>query len=365
MNSAVIEIQDERSGTALDESKLNHFVQKILGEMGAATSAALVIMGDKLGLYRALAGSEGLTPWELSEQTSTNERYVREWLSAQAAADYVSYSPETGRFYLRPEQAEVFANPESPAALAGGFYSVGALFVDEPKVSEAFRTGQGVPWGEHSDCLFCGTEKFFRPGYAAHLTNEWIPALPGVREKLEAGARVADVGCGHGASTIIMAKAFPNSTFFGFDVHEPSIVRARQLAGEEGLSNVSFAAVPGKSIPDGDYDLIAFFDCVHDMGDPVGALKQARRKLKEDGCLLIVEPFAHDDLEDNFNPVGRLYFGFSTMVCTPASLSQEVGLGLGAQAGPKRLRQVIHAGGFSQVRVAMETPFNLIIEARP
>ena len=364
MENALIDTTENRTA-AVDESALNQFVGRVLSDMGAATSAVLVIMGDKLGLYRALAGSDGLNSEELAQRTGTRERYVREWLSAQGAAGYISYDKESGRFSMTPEQVEVFANPDSPAAMAGGFYSVGALFVDEPKVSAAFQSGKGVAWSDHSDCLFCGTEKFFRPGYAAHLTNEWIPSLTGVEAKLKKGARVADVGCGHGASTIIMAKAFPKSTFAGFDVHPPSIARAREWAAEEQLGNISFEAVPGKSIPGEDYDLIAFFDCLHDMGDPVGALKQARRKLAEDGTVLIVEPLAKDELQENFNPVGRLYFGFSTMVCTPASLSQEVGLGLGAQAGPKRLREVIQAGGFSRVRVAMETPFNLIIEARP
>lgn len=356
---------DSKRAGEINPDKLNAFLHKMVGEMGAAANAALVVMGDKLGLYRALAGGGGMTSAELAGKTGTHERYIREWLSAQAASGYVSYDAAGQRFFMTPEQAAVFADPESPAAMAGGFYSVASLFVDEPRVTEAFRTGRGLGWGEHSDCLFCGTEKFFRPGYAAHLVNEWIPSLDGVKEKLERGARVADVGCGHGSSTMIMAKAFPKSAFVGLDAHGPSIERARALAAEERLGNAQFETAAAKEFAGPAYDLIAYFDCLHDMGDPAGALAHARGMLKPDGTILVVEPFAKDELEENLNPVGRLYFAFSAMICTPASLSQEVGLGLGAQAGPKRLRGVAEQAGFSRFRVAMATPFNLIIELRP
>jgi 2-polyprenyl-3-methyl-5-hydroxy-6-metoxy-1,4-benzoquinol methylase len=259
----------------------------------------------------------------------------------------------------------VFANEDSPAFMAGAFEVLSALWVDEPKVSEAFRTGKGLAWHDHSACLFRGTERFFRPGYNANLVSSWLPALEGVVGKLQQGAQVADVGCGHGASTVVMARAFPNAHFVGFDYHPPSIERARKSAAEAGVSgNTSFEVAPAKSYP-GTYDLVTFFDCLHDMGDPVGASAHVRESLKPDGTWMIVEPFAHDHLADNLNPVGRVYYAASTMVCTPASLAQEVGLGLGAQAGEMKLRQVISAGGFTRLRRAAETPFNLVLEARP
>jgi SAM-dependent methyltransferase len=266
---------------------------------------------------------------------------------------------------MTPEQATVFADEDSPVFMMGGFYATAAVFVDEPKITEVFRTGEGVAWGDHSQCLFCGTEKFFRPGYQAHLTSEWIPALDGVEEKLQRGAKVADVGCGHGVSTTIMAQAYPNSQFAGYDFHEPSIIRAREVAEEAGVDNLSFDVATAKSYPGEDYDLVAFFDCLHDMGDPVGAAAHVRQTLKDDGTMLILEPFAYDEFKDNLNPVGRLYYAFSTAVCTPASLNQEVGLALGAQAGEKRLREVVTSGGFTRFRRATETPFNLVLEARP
>lgn len=348
---------------ALD-GKLEDFVKKMINDMGAATSAALVLLGEKLGLYKTLAAHGPLNSTDLAKRTGTAERYVREWLAAQAASGYVEYDSATGTFSMTEEQTAVLAHEESPVFLAGGFHGIASLFLDEPKITEAFRTGQGVAWGDHSDCLFCGTEKFFRPGYMANLTAEWIPALDGVQEKLERGAKVADVGCGHGVSTIVMAEAFPNSQFIGFDFHEPSLVRARELAKEAGVSNATFEVAAAKTYPGKGYDLVAFFDCLHDMGDPVGASAHVLESLHPDGTWMIVEPFAHDDLGRNLNPIGRMYYCFSTMICTPVSISQEVGLALGAQAGEKRLREVVESGGFTRFRRAAETPFNLILEAR-
>ena len=350
---------------SVDETKLNEFLGKMVGDLGAAANGALVVIGDKLGLYKALVKKGGLNSAQLAERTNTNERYVREWLAAQAASGYIEYDSADEGFKMTPEQAAVFADEDSPVFMMGGFYSLAAVYIDEPKVTEAFRTDTGVSWGDHNSCLFCGTEKFFRPGYQAHLTSEWIPALEGVEEKLERGGKVADVGCGHGVSTIIMAQTFPNSQFTGFDFHEPSIERARELAVEAGIDNVTFEVGLAKTYPGEGYDLVAFFDCLHDMGDPAGAAAHVRQTLHSDGTWLIVEPFAHDELKDNLTPVGRVYYAFSTTVCTPSSLSQEVGLALGAQAGEKRLREVVTSGGFTRFRRATETPFNLILEARP
>jgi SAM-dependent methyltransferase len=350
----------------LDPQKLDAFLNKMVGDMGAAGTGALVVLGDRLGLYKALAKAGPSLPGELADATNTSERYVREWLSAQAAAEYLTYDKESGRFSLSPEQAMVFADEESPAFMAGGFEVLSALWRDEPKISAAFKSGAGVGWHEHDVCLFRGTERFFRPGYNAHLIAEWIPALDGVEAKLAAGARVADVGCGHGASTILMAKAYPKSRFIGFDYHEGSIERARAAAKEAGVEDrVTFEVAAAKSFPGHDYDLVCIFDALHDMGDPVGAARHIREALKPDGVWLLVEPFAHDNLADNLNPIGRLFFAASTMLCTPASLSQEVGLGLGAQAGEARLRGVVEEAGFERFRRAAETPFNLVFEVRP
>jgi len=351
---------------AIDEARLNEFVGKMLGDMGAAASAALVLMGDRLGLYRALSEGGPATPAELAARTRCAERYLREWLAAQAASGYVEYDPASGRFRLSPEQAMVFADETSPAFMAGFFDVLAAMWHDEPKVAEAFKTGKGVGWHEHHACLFRGTERFFRTSYLHHLIGEWLPALDGVVAKLERGARVADVGCGHGASTILMARAFPNSEFVGFDYHAPSIARARSAAEEAGVSTrCTFEVTPAKEYPGRDYDLVAVFDCLHDMGDPVGAARHVRETLKPDGTWMIVEPFAHDRLEANLNPIGRVYYSASTMICTPASLAQEVGLALGAQAGEARLRDVVTAGGFTRFRRAVETPFNFIFDAKP
>ncbi|HEV3385521.1 MAG TPA: class I SAM-dependent methyltransferase [Gemmata sp.] len=350
----------------LDQAKLDEFVGKMLNDLGAVASGAMVLIGDKLGLYKALADAGPLTSAELAGRTGTAERYIREWLASQAAAGYVQYQPETGMYSMTAEQALVLADDASPAFMAGGFDVLASMFKDEPKITEAFRSGRGVGWHEHSPCLFRGTERFFRTGYAAHLVQEWLPALAGVCEKLNRGARVADVGCGHGASTILMAKAFPNSSFTGFDYHGPSIERARVLAREAGVEQrCRFEIAAASGYPGNEYDLVAFFDCLHDMGDPTGAAIHVRQSLGVDGTWLIVEPYAADTVEGNLNPIGRIYYAASTMICVPASLSQEVGLALGAQAGEARLRKVVLDGGFTRFRRATATPFNLVLEARP
>jgi SAM-dependent methyltransferase len=338
----------------------------MVGDLGAAANAPLMLLGDELGLYKALAEAGPLSSTDLARQTGTAERYVREWLAAQAASGYVEYDAAADRYAMTPEQAMVLADEDSPAFLAGIFESLYAMMVDQPKIREAFRTGAGVGWHEHDPCLFSGTERFFRTGYRTHLVPEWLPALDGVVAKLERGATVADVGCGHGASTIIMAQAFPNSRFVGFDYHDGSVARATAAAREAGVAGtVRFEIAPAKDYPGTGYDLVTFFDCLHDMGDPVGAARHVHQSLAPDGTWMIVEPYAGDTLAENLNPVGRLYFAASTMLCTPASLSQEVGLGLGAQAGEARLREVVTEGGFTQFRRATATPFNLVLEARP
>ncbi len=351
---------------AINEAKLNEFMGKFVGDLGATLNAALVVIGDKLGLYKAMAGAGPLSSAELARKTETNERYVREWLSAQAAGGYVTYDAQTGRYTLPEEQALALAVEDSPAFIPGAFELALAALHDEPKISEVFRTGKGVGWHEHHPDLFRGTERFFRPGYVANLTTSWIPALDGVEAKLKAGARVADVGCGHGASTILMAKTYPQSTFVGFDYHESSVKWARNAAKDAGVDKrATFEVASAKNYPGRDYDFACFFDCLHDMGDPVGASKHVLQSLKKDGTWMIVEPYANDRVEDNLNPVGRVFYGASTLVCTPASLSQEVGLGLGAQAGEAKLREVVTSGGFKRFRRATETPFNLVLEARP
>jgi len=355
------------SSPQIDETKLNQFMQRAVGDMGAAIHATLVLIGDKLGLYKAMANAGPMTSTKLASLTHTTERYVREWLNANAASGYVIYDPAAQTFELPPEQAFALANEDSPAFIPGFFQVIAALFRDEPKITEAFRTGDGVGWHEHDHDLFHGTERFFRPGYSAHLVGKWLPALTGVEQKLQSGAVVADVGCGYGSSTILMAKAFPKSTFYGFDYHSGSIEAARKRSTQQGLGQrITFDVASSKDYPsDNAYDLVTFFDCLHDMGDPVGASRHVLKTLKPDGVWMIVEPFAGDSPEQNHNPVGRIMYSASTMVCTPASLAQEVGLGLGAQAGERRLREVVMAGGFTRFRRASETPFNLVFEARP
>jgi len=348
-----------------NEAAIHEFAMRALGDVGSALTASLVVIGDKLGLYRAMTAGP-VTPKELAAKTETSERYVREWLNGQAAAGYVEYDPSTGRYTLPEASAACLTDDESPACVLGAFQGMTAAMRAAPRIAEAFRSGEGVGWHEHDPDLFVGVERFFRPGYLAHLVGEWIPALDGVREKLERGARVADVGCGHGASTIIMGKGFPHSTFVGFDYHQASIDAARDRAQRAGLSgSVAFETASAKSFPGKNYDLVTFFDCLHDMGDPVGAARHVCESLAPDGTLMLVEPFAHDETERNLNPVGRIFYSVSTLVCTPGSLSQEVGAALGAQAGEKRLRAVLKEAGFTRVRRATETPFNLVIEARP
>jgi 2-polyprenyl-3-methyl-5-hydroxy-6-metoxy-1,4-benzoquinol methylase len=350
----------------VDGDKLMQFVFRAVDEVGATLNAALVVMGDKLGLYRALAGSGGLTPAELAERTGTAERYVREWLNAQAAGGYVAYDPESGRYALPPEQTVALTEPNSPAYLPGFFQIALGSVIDSPKIVEKARSGEGLGWHEHVHDVHEGCERFFRPGYNTHLIAEWLPALDGVIEKLNRGALVADVGCGHGASTILMAEAFPSSAFVGSDYHEGSIQTARERASAAGVADrVHFEVERASAYTGGGYDLVTMFDCLHDMGDPVGAARHVLSTLKPDGTWMIVEPNAGDRVEDNLNPVGRAYYAFSTLLCTPASLSQEVGLALGAQAGESRIREVVEAAGFTRFRRAAETPFNLVFEARP
>ena len=349
---------------AIDESKLNAFMGRFVGDLGAVMHAATVVVGDALGLYKTLANGPA-TAEALAKSTNTDARYLREWLSSQAASGYVQYDGPSKTFSLTEEQAFALAVEGSPAFIPGAFQVAVAQFKAIPQMMQAMRTGAGVGWHEHDAALFHGTERFFRPGYAANLVSQWLPALTGVDAKLKAGAKVADVGCGHGASTIIMAQAYPNSDFVGFDYHEPSITHARANAKRAGLGErVRFEVATAKSFPGTAYDLVTVFDCLHDMGDPVGASTHVRRCLKPDGTWMIVEPFANDRLEDNINPVSRIFYSVSTFICTPASRSQEVGLCLGAQAGEHRLREVVSEGGFSQFRRATETPFNLVFEAR-
>jgi SAM-dependent methyltransferase len=350
----------------IDDAALEQFVHQAVGDLAAAISGLMVHLGDRLGLYRAMAGAGPLTPTELAERTDTRERYVREWLGNQAAGGYVAYDPAAGTFELSPEHAFVLANEESPVFLTGAFEAVASCYTDHEAFVDAFTTGEGVGWGEHDHRLYSGVLRLFRPGYAANLVDSWLPALDGVVDKLRDGASVADVGCGLGASTVILAQAFEHSTFVGYDIHGPSIDAARGAASAGGVERrARFDVASATDFPGSGYDLVCMFDCLHDLGDPVGAARHIRASLAEDGTLLLVEPAAGERLEDNLNPVGRMYYGLSTVICTPSSLSQDVGLGLGAQAGPKRLEEVLNEAGFSHVRVATQTPFNLIIEARP
>lgn len=349
----------------INQDKLNEFMGRAVVDFGATLHAGLVVIGEKLGLYKALDEGGPQTPAELARRTNTTERYVREWLNAQAAGGYVMYDADRGSYSLSPEQAFALANEDSPAYLPGAFLLAASTLKSEGKITEAFRTGAGFGWHEHDKGLFEGTEKFFRPNYIGNLVPSWIPALDGVAGRLERGAKVADIGCGHGASTILMAEAYPKSQFTGFDYHGPSIEAARAAARRAGVADrVTFQQTSAKEYPGSGYDLVAFFDCLHDMGDPVGAATHVLRSLAKDGTWMIVEPFANDRVEQNFNPVGRAYYSASTMICTPASRSQEVGLCLGAQAGEARIRDVVTRGGFTRFRRATETPFNLVFEAK-
>lgn len=350
----------------MDENRLMDIVNQAVGDFGSLLTSALVVLGDRLDLYRTLAAADRpLTSAELAERAGCAERYVREWLAAQAAGGYVTFEGD-GRYRLDEEQAIALTDETSPACVIGGFQAMFAATRSVDRLTDVFRTGEGLGWHEHHHDLFRGTERFFRPGYLANLASSWIPALDGVDEKLRRGAKVADVGCGYGASTIILAEEYPNSTFVGFDYHQPSIDAARKAAAGAGVSDrVAFEVASAKAYPGSGYDLVAFFDCLHDMGDPTGAAAQVLQSLAPDGTWMIVEPYANDDIADNLTPVGRVFYSASTLICTPASLSQEVGTALGAQAGEARLRDVVTAGGFTQFRRAAETPFNLVLEARP
>ena len=349
---------------SVDENKLHEFLGRAVGDLGAAMSATLMLVGDRLGLYKELAKGP-VSSSDLARRTGTNERYVREWLGNQGAGGYVQYHAAGNEWSLSPEQALCLADPNGPVDMPGAYNIVEATFHALERTLDNFKTGGGMEWGEHHPCLFHGTERFFRAGYNANLITSWLPALEGVVEKLKAGARVADVGCGHGASTVLMARTYPNSTFIGYDYHAASIRTATERAAAAGSANVRFEVSDAVSYEGRDFDLIAFFDCLHDMGDPIGASRHARRALKQDGTAMIVEPFANDAVEDNLNAVGRVMYGASTQICVPVSLARR-GPALGAQAGEQRLRDVVvSGGGFARFRRATETPFNLVLEARP
>ncbi len=350
----------------VDVDKLMSFVFRAVGEVGASLGTALVVMGDKLGFYRAMAGAGPLTSTEIADRTGAAERYVREWLNAQAAGGFVEYDPSTGRYVLPPEHAVALTDESSPAYLPGLFQIALGSIIDSPRIAEAARSGEGIGWHDHVADVYDGCERFFRPGYNAHLIGEWLPALDGVVDKLQSGARVVDVGCGHGASTVLMAQAFPASSFVGCDYHEGSIATARHRAEAAGVADrVTFEVAPASAFPGTGYDVVTMFDCLHDMGDPVGAARHVREAIASDGTWMVVEPAAGDHVEDNLNPIGRAYYGFSTLLCTPCSLSQEVGLALGAQAGEARIRNVVEEAGFATFARVAETPFNVVYEARP
>lgn len=350
---------------AIDEAKLHGFLMQVMTDLAACSAGFMTNLGDKLGLYKAMAGAGHLSSTEVAKRAGCNERYTREWLNSQAAGGYVEYRAEDKTYYLPPEQALVLADDTGPCFFPPALSVSASMWFDEEKTLAAFRSGAGIPWGEHDGRLFCGVAAFFRSGYSAHLVQDWLPAIDGAVAKLNKGAKVADIGCGHGHSSIIMAQAFPNSTFYGYDYHPESIDAARRNARAAGVADrVIFEIADAKSIPDEQFDLICFFDCLHDLGDPVGAAARARNVLAEDGRVMLVEPFANDKVEDNLNIVGRIFYSGSTTLCCAHSLSEDVGLALGAQAGETKLAQVFRDAGFSELRRATETPFNLILEAR-
>ena len=349
----------------IDDAKLQQFIGKMLGDLGATTTAALVIVGDRTGLYRALDELGPQTPGDLASATGTDPRYVREWCANQAASGYLEYDSASGRYALPPEHAMVLAREDSPMNMQGAFEIAQTLMRDEPKITSAFREGTGVGWHEHDPQLYAATARFFRPSYTANIVSSWIPALDGVEAELKKGIDVADVGCGFGISTTIMARAYPNSRFVGLDYHTPSITSARALAEREGVGDrIEFQSAGAQDF-EGTYDFVTLFDCLHDMGDPLGAMRHIREALRADGTLMIVEPFANDRFEDNMNPVGRIYFAASTMLCTPSAKSQSGGYALGAQAGEARMRGIAMEAGFASFRRAAETPFNIVYEAKP
>ena len=346
--------------------EIEAFIGQVVTDLGAAFSGVLINVGRKLGLYRAMVDLGPCSSAQLADATGIRERYVREWLANQAAGGYVAYDSGKQTYTLPPAQAMVLALEQSPIYMAPAFEVAASFWLDEDKIVETFRSGEGLGWHAHNHRLFCGTESFFRTGYRANLVSAWLPALDGVVERLKQGARVADIGCGHGASTIMMAQAFPKSRFVGLDYHEGSVVTARQRAAEQGVTgNTAFEVKSATQFDGHDFDLVCFMDCLHDLGDPVGALACSRAALKQGGKVLLVEPYAADRLEENLNPIGRMYYAASTMACTPNSLSQEVGLGLGAQAGEERLRRIAQEAGFSHLRRAAQTPVNLILELTP
>ena len=352
--------------TGIDEKKLTELLGRAIVDVGAASITPLVLIGDRLGLYRTLRDAGPLTSHELADRSQTKERYVREWLNAHAASGYIQYIPETGRYTFTPEQALMFAEEDGPAFVVGGFQTALAAGRIVDNLTNAFRTGDGIGWHEHHHELFHGTARFFRPSYFAHLTTDWIPAIEGMQARLQSGIRVADVGCGQGTSTILMAQQYPNSHFVGFDYHEKSVRTAIEHAKQAGVADrCRFEVASAKSIPRANYDFITIFDALHDMGDPEGAARHIRSALASDGAWMIVEPYAGDRVEENLNPIGRAYYAASTLICTPCSLSQEVGLALGAQAGEARMRSVITRAGFTRFRRATQSPFNLVLEARP
>jgi SAM-dependent methyltransferase len=349
----------------IDQEKLSEFIGKVIHDWGAAGGVFITFIGDRLGLFKTMAETGELTSEELANKTGTHPRMIKEWLAAQAAGEYVIYNSINGTYTLPSEQALALTNENSPAYVTGFYHSLVSLFKDEEKIIEAFKTGKGLGWGDHHHYLFEGTEKFFKPNYVANLTNSWIPSLENVEPKLRNGAKVADVGCGHGASTILMAKAYPNSQIIGFDSHKPSIEWAQREAENEDLQNLTFEVANSTDYPSDDYDLVTFFDCFHDMGDPAGAARHVLQTLKKkNGTWMVVEPFANDKLEENLNPLGRVFYSISSVVCVPASLDEN-GPALGAQAGEQKITELIKSSGFSKVRLATQTPFNLVFEAKP
>ena len=349
--------------TEIDQAKLDQLIGKVIGDVAGATGVFMAYLGDQTGVYRAIDESGPQTIIQLSKRTGLNEKYLREWLGANAGAGYVTFDESSGCFSLTPEQALVFTREGQPACMQGFFQAIVSQYEGHEKAVATFKSGKGRPWSDQSNCCFCATDRFFRPGYAAHLIDEWIPSLDGVVAKLKAGAKVADIGCGHGSSSILMAQAYPQSTIHGFDFHEPSISEARTKAAEAGLNNVEFRVARAQDFPGNDYDLACVFDALHDMGDPIGAARQVCKTLKSNGAFMVVEPLAGDKMAENMHPIGQIYYAFSTTVCVPASLAQEVGLGLGAQAGQARLTDVLKQAGFTTVRRAAETPTNMVLEA--
>ena len=356
---------DSTNLNSIDPKKLEEFAMKAVADMGSSLSAMMVILGEKLGLYKALQQSGPITSEELSNITNTSERYIREWLASQAASGYLNYNPLDKKFSISPENAMVLAEENSPTYILGGYQILRSIFKDEDKFVKIFQTGEGLRWGEHHHDLFEGTAKFFKPSYTSNLVQSWIPSLGGVEERLLKGAKVADIGCGYGISTVIMAKAYPNSQFYGFDNHTPSIEKAKENISKESTDkNINFSLVSANESIGKDYDLVAFFDCLHDMGDPLGALKFARQSLKNDGTCMIIEPMAHDNIEDNLNLIGRIYYSASSLICVPNSLADK-GVALGAQAGEKRIKDLVNQAGFTKFKRAAETPFNIVYEAKP